>query len=41
MNFITVNWELKDGTTASTLIPEVKADLVLVKLKQVTKAWLT
>lgn len=41
MDFITINWKLNDGSTASTQIPEVKAELALEKLNQVTKAWLT
>ncbi len=41
MNFVTLNWELKDGRIASTEIPEVKATIALEKLNEVTKAWLT
>lgn len=41
MNFVTVKFELKDGTIASTLVDETKADIVIKKLNISTKAWVS
>ena len=40
MNFVTIEWELSDGSLTRTLVEDYKASNVVKELKAVTKAWI-
>ncbi len=40
MNFVTIEWELSDGSLTRTQVEDCKASNVVKELKQVTKAWI-
>ena len=40
MNFVTIEWELSDGSLTRTLIEDYKAVNVVKKMQEVTHAWI-
>lgn len=41
MNFVTINFELNDGSISKTLIEEEKAIKFLTEVNKHTKAWIS